>query len=81
MKKEIHVSYFAILREQRGLGAESLETSASTARELFAELANRYKFSLPLERLRVAINGEFAPWDAPLSAGAKVALIPPVAGG
>lgn len=81
MKIKLHVSYFALLREQRGLAAEELETSARSPRELYAELAAEYKFSLPVSRLRIAIAGEFASWDAPLTAGAKLAFIPPVAGG
>jgi len=32
-------------------------------------------------RLRVALDEEFAPLDAPLREGCEVALIPPVAGG
>ena len=78
---KLQITYYAILREQRGLSSEEIETPATTARELYAELSARYNFSLPLDRLRVAINGEFASWDAPLDSGAKLALIPPVAGG
>lgn len=78
---KLQITYYAILREQRGVPSEELETAANTARELYAELRTRHKFSLPIDRLRVAINGEFASWDAPLSTGAKLALIPPVAGG
>lgn len=78
---QIQVNYFAILREQRGVASEQITTSATTARELFSELSERHKFSLPRNRLRVAINGEFASWDAQLVEGASLALIPPVAGG
>lgn len=78
---KLHVTYYAVLREQRGLSSEELETSAGTARDLYAELSTRHPFSLPVDRLRVAIDGEFASWDAPLRNGAKLALIPPVAGG
>lgn len=81
MKTKLHISYFAILREQRGLSAEEVETTARSPRELYVELATQYKFSLPVERLRIAIGGEFASWDAPLANGAKLAFIPPVAGG
>lgn len=81
MANKIHVSYFALLREQAGVSSEEIETTAKTARALYADLLTRHRFSLPLERLRVAINGEFASWDTPLATGAKLALIPPVAGG
>ncbi len=81
MEKKVRVQYFAILREQRGLAGEEISTAAATAAELYAELRGRHRFSLPPERLRVAVNDEFAPWDSALSAGDTLAFIPPVAGG
>jgi len=75
------VQYFAILREQRGLAAETLATTAATAAELYAELRARHGFTLPADRLRAAIDDEFVPWETPLVAGAKIVFIPPVAGG
>jgi len=81
VNRTVHVQYFAILREQRGLAAETLATPAATAGELYAELKARHGFTLPADRLRVALDGDFAPWTAPLAAGATVAFIPPVAGG
>jgi molybdopterin synthase sulfur carrier subunit len=81
MTLTVHVQYFAILREQRGLSRESLTTSAATAVELYTELQARHGFSLPADRLRVAINDEFMAWSTPLRDGAAVVFIPPVAGG
>lgn len=81
MTKTIRVTYFAQLREQRGLAQEACATSAATASDLYAELRGRHGFSLPAERLRVAINEEFAPWDASLRDGDTLVFIPPVAGG
>jgi molybdopterin synthase sulfur carrier subunit len=78
---KLHVAYFAILREQRGLGAEELETFAADARSLYAELRRRHHFSLPAERIRVALDDEFASWETPLREGQRVAFLPPVAGG
>jgi molybdopterin synthase sulfur carrier subunit len=78
---KLQITYFAILREQRGVAAETIETSASTARALYTELQAKHRFSLPAERLRIAIDGEFASWDAPVRDGQQLALIPPVAGG
>ena len=79
--KTLHVQYFALLREQRGLPAETLATDAPDAAALYAELAARHGFTLPETRLRAAINGDFAPWSAPLHNGDEVVFIPPVAGG
>jgi molybdopterin synthase sulfur carrier subunit len=81
MTKNIHVQYFAILREQRGLGQEKLTTTAATAADLYAELRARHGFTLPAERLRVAVNDEFALWTVPLREGDALVFIPPVAGG
>jgi len=79
--RRLTVQYFALLREQAGRREEELLSSAATARELYAELAARYPFTLAAEQLRVAINGEFADWSTPLRAGDAVVFIPPVAGG
>lgn len=77
----LHVQYFAILREQRGLNAEQLATSAATPQALYEELRARHHFTLPADRVRAAVNDEFVPSDAPLRDGDRVVFIPPVAGG
>lgn len=77
----IHVQYYAVLREQAGRSEELVETTASTASALYDELRARHPFHLARAQLRVAIDGEFATWDAPLADGARVVFIPPVAGG
>lgn len=79
--KNITVEYFALMREQRGLVQEQLETSAGTVAEFFLELRDRHSFSLGADRLRVVINEEFVPWNTPLSEGDTIVFIPPVAGG
>ncbi len=80
-KHFIHVRYHAILREQARRGDERLETSATTPAALYEELRKRHSFGLEPERLRVAVNAEFAAWTAPLQDGDEVVFIPPVAGG
>jgi molybdenum cofactor guanylyltransferase len=79
--REIKVQYYALLREQAGRSDEVLSTRARTPRDLYAELAARYPFTLPAEMLRVAVNAEFVEWTQPLKAGDAVVFIPPVAGG
>jgi molybdenum cofactor guanylyltransferase len=79
--RHITVQYYALLREQAGRREEALTTAARTPRELYAELAGRYPFSLKTETLRVAINNEFRDWTTPLAEGDAVVFIPPVAGG
>lgn len=79
--KQLNVQYYALLREQAGRREEALQSCARTPRELYAELAARYPFTLGPELLRVAVNAEFADWSTPLRDGDAVVFIPPVAGG
>ena len=81
MKKTVLVRYFALLREQRGLGEERVETAAATAGDLYRELQARHPFTLGAARLRVAVHDAVAPWDTLLKEGDAVAFRPPVAGG
>ena len=77
----IHVQYFAILREQRGLAEEKLATTAATPGALYEELRRRHPFTLPADRIRAAVNDTFVDADSPLHEGDRVVFIPPVAGG
>ena len=77
---QVKIEYFAILREHVGKNAEEVQTEASTAGELFDELARRYEFP-QMNQMKVAINEEFGEWDAVLANGDSVVFIPPVAGG
>ena len=79
--RTVHVLYFALLREQRGLSEECVATRALTPRELYSELATLHGFSLGPAILRVVVNESFSPWDTNLADGDSVAFIPPVAGG
>jgi sulfur-carrier protein len=79
--KTVSVRYFAILREQRGLGEERVSTNAATMAELYEELRRLHGFTLPSERLRVAVNDEFQSWGASVRDGDILVFIPPVAGG
>ncbi len=79
--KKICVSYYAVLREQARTSQESLCTQATTARQLYEELRDRWGFSLGVDRMQLAINNEFKGWDTLLNDGDEVVFIPPVAGG
>ncbi len=79
--KKIHIQYYALLREERGISHETFSTSSKTARDLYFELQKKFKFKLSTDLLRVAINDEFAPWDTLLKSDDRVVFIPPVAGG
>lgn len=75
------VLYFASLRDHAGVDAEQVDSCSGDARGLYAELRTRHGFALAEDRLRVAINGAFAPWEQPLRDGDEVVFIPPVSGG
>jgi len=79
--KKITIQYYAILREQRGIDEEQIETAAQTACELYAELKEKYCFPLEQNSLKVAVNDEFSEWKTALNSGDAVVFIPPVSGG
>ena len=76
------VLYFAAARERAGTAQEAADWSGGTVRQLLEQLAARHPELRPLlPHLRVAVNQEFQPLDAPVPDRAEVALVPPVAGG
>ncbi|MCZ8132413.1 MAG: MoaD/ThiS family protein [Steroidobacteraceae bacterium] len=77
----VQVQYYAVLREQAGRSEERVATQAATPAALYEELRERHGFHLARAQLRVAVDGEFADWQAPLAEGARIVFIPPVAGG
>jgi molybdopterin synthase sulfur carrier subunit len=77
----VSLLYFASLRDAAGMAQETVQTTAPDLRALYAETRGRHGFAMPLERLRVAMDGEFAAWDDAVRDGSEVAFIPPVSGG
>jgi molybdopterin converting factor subunit 1 len=77
----VHVQYYAVLREQAGRSEETVATSATTPADLYAELQARHGLRIARAFLRVAINDEFCDWSQRLVTGDRVVFIPPVAGG
>ncbi|HXS74315.1 MAG TPA: MoaD/ThiS family protein [Rhodanobacteraceae bacterium] len=73
--------YFASLRDAAGCALEMVASDARAPRALYAEAAARHNFQMPLERVRVAVNGAFAKMDCTLHEGDEVAFLPPVSGG
>jgi len=78
---QLKIQYYALMREQAGRSEETLETSARTPADLYAELAARHGFTLSREQLKVAVNSEFSDWSRKLADDDAVVFIPPVAGG
>lgn len=79
--KSINVKYFALFRELAGVESESLQVDVETYADLYSQLAQKYKFTLPLEMIQLAVNDEFSPLHRTIDDGARIVFIPPVAGG
>jgi molybdopterin synthase sulfur carrier subunit len=75
------ILYFASLRDAAGRDAEAVAADTHDARELYAQRQREHGFAMSADRLRVAINGEFAAWNRPLADGDENAFLPPVSGG
>lgn len=81
MTAHVTVLYFASLRDTAGMASESFDTAAPDLRVLYLELRARYGFELPIDRVRVAVDGGFAHWGDVPRDGSEIAFIPPVSGG
>jgi len=69
---------FAHTRDVLGFHERLIDCApAETPRALLARLAP----TLDPAALRVALDGEYASWDAPIGPATELALIPPVSGG
>lgn len=79
--KSVNIQYFALLRDQAGKDHETFHSSVRTYRELYAQLQEKYHFTLPPEMIQVAVDDEFSHLDQEIHEGARVVYIPPVAGG
>jgi molybdopterin synthase sulfur carrier subunit len=76
----LHVLYFASLRDAAGVESETVDHHGDL-RALYLALQTRHGFALPVDRLRVAVDGAFVHWDDIPGERAEVAFIPPVSGG
>ena len=78
---KITIRYFAVLKDQRGVGEDILENVGSTPKEVYGYLKNTYGLNFCQSKLKVAVNDEFAEWEIKLRDGDVLVYIPPVAGG
>ncbi len=74
---------FASASDALGSNERSIELPAgATVADLRAGLASRYPALAPLwPRLAIAVDGEIARPETPLTEGCEAALLPPVSGG
>lgn len=83
----IHLLYFASVREQVGCAGETfaLDAPSATLETLTAALRARggeWEVLLDGTRpIKFAVNQQFAAPDTPLADGCEVAIFPPVTGG
>jgi len=81
------VLYFAWLRQRIGIGEEAVDPPAevTTPRTLVDWLVAKgggyEKAFADTAAIKVAINQEFADYDAPIAKGDEIAFFPPVTGG
>ncbi|PKR91173.1 molybdopterin converting factor subunit 1 [Pleomorphomonas diazotrophica] len=85
--RDVHLIYFAWVRERVGLSDErlSLPASVRTAGEMIAWLAERgdnYAYALESpSTIRVAVDQLHIEQDEPLGDAREIALFPPMTGG
>src|SRR2546428_11467921 len=79
----VTIRYFAAARERAGTSSETLELhdAATAAEALAAACARHPALQRVAQRLRLAVDQEFAAPESRLRDGSEVALIPPVSGG
>ncbi len=82
----IRVRLFAALREAGGWNDRLVTpaTAPGTPLALWHQLElepRSQQPDAPPSGIRVAINQQFASWDAPLAAGDELAFLPPISGG
>jgi len=82
---QVHIKYFASIRERLGRSSEQWETPADTLGALRQALVRRDAMDdHPLaagKAVRIALNQLMSEEDAVLTPGCEVAFFPPVTGG
>jgi len=79
--KTVTVRYFAVLRDRRGLGEETVSTECESVGEFVRELVVMHRLDLAPALIRAAQDGAFVDDSTSLRDGAQLVLVPPVAGG
>lgn len=78
----IQVLYFAGLADEAQCHEEKLSVAHGTSlADLYAQLAQKHRFTRAQSELRVAVNDYFAAWTDEIEDGDSVVFISPVAGG
>jgi len=78
---KIQLKYYSHFAQWTGKEKDTLETTYTTAREIYLFQKDLFKFTFPIESIRLAINDEFCDWDTELKEDDKLVYIAPVSGG
>ncbi len=82
MNTQISVLLFGITRDLTGQSAVSLPLNeGARVSDLLESIHARFPDLARIRSMMVAVNGEYAEPEQPLSSSDEVALIPPVSGG
>lgn len=75
---QVTILAFAQAHDQLGFRERVVECAPSdTPRAIVQRLAP----AAAIEQMRVALDQEYAGWDAPIGEASEIAIIPPVSGG
>ncbi|MDR2241065.1 MAG: molybdopterin converting factor subunit 1 [Zoogloeaceae bacterium] len=82
----VHILYFASLREALGASAERIDLpaearNAGALRDHLAARGGPWQALAQTKNLRVAVNQTMTTLDAPVQDGDEIAFFPPVTGG
>ncbi len=78
MPIQLRILAFASAADQLGARERIIECrTTDIPRSIVTQLGLRYDERL----MRVAVDGEYHPWDAPIGQASELAIIPPVSGG
>lgn len=80
-QKSFHIQYHAALREAAGLSEETVRSAATTAADLYREIARQHRIPFDQSILTVALNDQIVPWSSLISDGDTVIFLAPYAGG
>jgi len=78
--KHVTVRYFAVLRDRRGVGEETLSTDCESIGDFICELVVKHQLDLAPALIRAAQDGSFVDDSTPIRDGAQIVLVPPVSG-
>jgi len=80
-EKSISITYFAVLRERRGLSSETIQTTCKTVEDLYIHLSQAHSLLFPLRLMRFSKEGQFVKNDCAIQNGDEIGFLPPFAGG